>query len=331
VSDTAIVALAGGVGGAKLADGLYAEVPRGALTVIVNTADDFAIHGLQVSPDLDTVMYTLAGLANPVSGWGIVADTFNCLAMLVRYGAPDWFGLGDRDIATHILRTTALQQGDTLTQVTRRLVGVLGITADVLPMCDEPVRTIIGADEGEFAFQEYFVHRQAKDQVRNIRLDGIDAAALSGEVRAAIARCDAVILCPSNPFVSIAPILAVPGLRDAIVERHVPIVGVSPIIAGQALKGPAAAMLETLGRDVSVVGVADLYADLGITLLIDEADKDYAAAIEARGVRPVVASIVMRSAEDRRALARRVLAVARDLAIGEAADASEAANTGACT
>ena len=314
MSEQAIVALAGGVGGAKLADGLNAELPRGALTVVVNTADDFVHHGLHVSPDLDTVMYTLAGLANPVTGWGIDADTFNTLSMLRRYGAPDWFLLGDRDIATHIVRTAALLGGQTLTQVTRQLTTALGIDATILPMCDQPVRTFIRADEGEFAFQEYFVQRGARDHVREIRIEGIESAALSSEVRAALNRCSAVILCPSNPFVSVAPILAVPGLRDSIVRRKVPIVAVSPIVAGQALKGPAATMLESLGKDVSVAGVAEVYAGLGITLLIDEVDRDQIDAVSARGARPIVTPIIMRSAEDRRSLARKVIAIARDLA-----------------
>ncbi len=315
MSNEAIVALAGGVGGAKLADGLCAELPSGALTVIVNTADDFVIHGLHVSPDLDTVMYTLAGLANPATGWGIVADTFDGLDMLGRYGAPDWFQLGDRDIATHILRTAALRSGETLTQVTRSLASALGIQAALLPMCDELVQTVIVADEGEFAFQEYFVKRRAQDHVRSVRLQGIKAATLSGGVQTAIERCSAVVLCPSNPFVSIAPILSVPGLRESIVQRRVPIVAVSPIVAGRALKGPAAAMLESLGMDVSVAGVAGVYADLGITLLIDEIDQDYAAAIAERGVRPAVAPIVMHTVEDRRSLARRVIALAGKLAV----------------
>jgi LPPG:FO 2-phospho-L-lactate transferase len=329
VSSSAIVALAGGVGGAKLADGLSAELPRGALTVVVNTADDFVIHGLHVSPDLDTVMYTLAGLANPATGWGIVADTFNSLSMLGRYGAPDWFGLGDRDIATHILRTAALRGGETLTAVTRQLAAALGIDATILPMCDQSVRTIIGADEGEFAFQEYFVLRRARDHVRSIRLKGIEAATVSDEVRAAVEQCSAIVFCPSNPFVSIAPILAVPGLRDAIVQSAVPIVAVSPIVAGQALKGPAAQMLESLGNDVSVVGVADQYADLGVTLLIDEVDREFADAVAARGVRPVIAPIVMQSAEDRRSLARLVIAVAQDLAAEAGSASGDSAEPGA--
>lgn len=329
MSDTAVVALAGGVGGAKLADGLYAELPRGSLSVIVNTADDFMIHGLHVSPDVDTVMYTLAGLANPATGWGVVEDTFQGLSMLSRYGAPDWFQLGDRDIATHVLRTAALRAGESLSQVTRRLAKALGIEARILPMCDQPVQTMIGADEGEFAFQEYFVQRHAKDHVRSIRLAGVESATLSDEVQTALERCSAILLCPSNPFVSIAPILAVPGMRELILSRGVPIVAVSPIVAGQALKGPAASMLASLGRDVSVVGVADVYADLGVTLIVDEVDRGYVDAIAARGVRPVVAPIVMRSAEDRRALARRVLDTSRDLAGSGPAAQAGAEHSGA--
>jgi LPPG:FO 2-phospho-L-lactate transferase len=305
-----IVALAGGVGGAKLADGLYAELPPGELAVIVNTADDFAMHGLPISPDLDTVMYTLAGLANPVTGWGLLGDTFNGLDMLGRYGAPDWFRLGDRDIATHILRGQALRDGSTLTEVTATLAHALGIRAELLPMCDEAVRTMVQTPDGELQFQEYFVRRQALDRVLGVRFDGIEGATTSPAVRAAGSRCTAIVICPSNPFVSIEPILQVPGLREALFRPGIPVIAVSPIIAGQAVKGPAARMLESLGKPVSVVGVAQTYADLGITLLLDEADRRLADQISALGVQPVVAPILMRTPEDRRALARTVLQLA---------------------
>jgi len=305
-----IVALAGGVGGAKLADGLHQELPPGELTVIVNTADDFVLHGLHISPDLDTVMYTLAGLANPATGWGLRDDTFNALGMLAGYGAPDWFGLGDRDLATHILRTAMLREGATLTQVTHRLAESLGIHCALLPMCDEPVRTLVQTPDGELPFQEYFVRRQAQDRVLGLRFNGIEHATTSDAVRAVAARATAIVICPSNPFVSVAPILQVPGLRDALLSTRTPIIAVSPIIAGQAVKGPAARMLESLGMPVSVVGVAKTYADLHVTLVIDETDRDLAEQVAAFGVRPVVAPILMRTPEDRRTLARLVIALA---------------------
>jgi LPPG:FO 2-phospho-L-lactate transferase len=305
-----IVALAGGVGGAKLAEGLYGVLPAGELTVIVNTADDFVLHGLHISPDLDTVMYTLAGLANPVTGWGLHGDTFQGLEMLQRYGAPDWFRLGDRDFVTHILRTQALATGQSLTAVTVRLAAALGIRAGLLPMCDEPVRTLVRTPAGELGFQEYFVQRQARDEVLGITLAGVEHATISTEVREAIGSCGAIVLCPSNPFVSIGPILAVPGMRELIRGAGVPLVAVSPIIAGEAVKGPAARMLRSLGQDASAVGVAALYAGMNLTLLIDEQDRALADAVAAHGLRPIVAPIFMRSPADRRQLAHVVLEAA---------------------
>ncbi len=304
-----IVALAGGVGGAKLADGLYAELPRGELTVVVNTADDFVMHGLHISPDLDTVMYTLGGIANPETGWGIQGDTFNGLEMLGKYGAPDWFRLGDRDLVTHVLRTTMLRDSRTLTQATAQLIEALGIHAQILPMCDEPVQTIVTTPDGDLGFQEYFVRRQCRDEVRAVRFEGIDLATLSFAVRAAFSQCTAVVICPSNPIVSVGPILRIPGLRDYLLAARVPIVAVSPIIAGQAVKGPAARMLEGLGREVSVAGVAAAYADLAPKLLIDNLDSALAGSVRAAGAQPIVTPILMRTAADRRTLARTVLDV----------------------
>jgi LPPG:FO 2-phospho-L-lactate transferase len=304
-----IVALAGGVGGAKLADGLYAELPPGELTVIVNTADDFDMHGLHICPDLDTVMYTLGGIANPETGWGIAGDTFNGLDMLGKYGAPDWFRLGDRDLVTHILRTTMLREPRNLTQATAQLAEALGIKAQIVPMCDEQVRTIVTTPDGDLGFQEYFVKRQCRDEVRAVRFDGIELATLSFAVRAALSQCTAVVICPSNPIVSVGPILQVPGLRECLLAARVPIVAVSPIIAGQAVKGPAARMLQGLGQEVSVAGVAAAYADLAPTLLIDDLDASLADAVHRAGATPIVTPILMRTPADRRALARTVLDV----------------------
>ena len=309
-----IVALAGGVGGAKLADGLYRELQPDNLAVVVNTADDTVLHGLHISPDLDTVLYTLSSLANPETGWGIRGDTFNALEQLGRLGSPDWFKLGDRDLATHITRTALLRSGSTLSQVSQHFADKLGVQAHLLPMCDERVETIIQTPDGELAFQDYFVRRGCQDTVTGLRLQGIDAASIPPAVRSALARAEAVVICPSNPIVSVGPILAVPGLRDLIRDLQVPVVAVSPIIAGQAVRGPAARMLEGLGLEVSVVGVARLYADLQPTLLIDESDHELAPAVAAAGARPVVAPILMQSEDDRRRLARRVLECCYDRA-----------------
>lgn len=312
-----IVALAGGVGGAKLASGLYAELAPERLTVVVNTADDFELFGLSISPDLDTVLYTLADLANPQTGWGIQGDTANALQMLRRYGGPDWFWLGDRDLATHVTRTALLREGRSLSEVTAHLAASLGVYARLLPMTDARVRTIIETPGGPLAFQEYFVKRGCRDTVTGIRLEGIEVATVPPALDVALQQAEAIVFCPSNPFVSIGPILAVPGLRERIRALGVPVVVVSPIIAGQALKGPAARMLENLGQEVSVAGVARLYADLAPVLLIDESDRDLAPDVAAAGARPVVAPIIMQNMDDRRALARLVLdEVARSRAAG---------------
>jgi len=302
-----IVALAGGVGGAKLADGLYAELPAGQLVVIGNTADDLVLHGLHISPDLDTVMYTLSGLANPLTGWGIAGDTFQALEMMARYGGPDWFRLGDRDLATHISRTALLHSGATLTHTTAQLITALGIQATLLPMCDERVETIIETPDGPLSFQDYFVHRGCRDQVRGVHVQGIEQATITEAIQEALTKASAIVICPSNPLVSVGPILAVPGMRQAIRRSGVPIVAVSPIIAGQAVKGPAATMLQGLGLEVSAAGVAKVYEDLRPIMLIDEADAALAPAVEAAGARPVAAPILMQTVQDRHSLARRVL------------------------
>lgn len=302
-----ILALAGGVGGAKLAHGLYAELPPSALTVIVNTADDADMHGLRICPDLDTVLYTLAGIANPETGWGIEGDSFRLLEQLGRLGQPTWFALGDLDLATHITRTRLLNTGTDLTKATHDLATALGVQANLLPMCDERVETMVLTPDGELAFQDYFVRRHCQDTVLSLRFQGIEHATISRAVRKAVAAADAIVLCPSNPLVSLGPILAVPGMRDLLRDRGVPIVAVSPIIAGAAVRGPAASMLSDLGQEASVVGVAHQYADLKPILLIDEADRELAGAVAAAGARPVVAPTLMRTIEDRRTLARIVL------------------------
>ena len=309
-----IVALAGGVGGAKLAHGLYRVLPEGQLTVIVNTADDFDLFGLRICADADTVMYTLSELANTATGWGVTGDTFVTLDMLSRYGRDPWFKLGDRDFATHIARTERLRAGVTLTEVTGELASALGIRAALLPMCDESVATQVITPEGTLEFQEYFVHRHHEDTVTGVVFGGVESARVTASVRSAIATAEAIVFCPSNPIVSIGPILAVPGLRQALVARAVPKVAVSPIIGGQAIRGPADRMLRTLGHEVSAVGVASMYRGLIDGIVIDEVDAALASRIEELGIRVLVAPTLMTDVGVRETLARQVLAFCVELA-----------------
>jgi len=308
-----VVALAGGVGGAKLAEGLYGVLPPDHLSVVVNTGDDLDLYGLRVCPDLDTVLYTLSGLADSVQGWGIAGDTFATLDLLGRYGAPTWFRLGDRDLATHIRRSELLRGGARLTAVMDGLARALGVHARLLPMCDEPVVTRVRTPDGVLDFQDYFVRRRHGDPVLGLEFTGIDAARVTDEVRDAVAEATAIVLCPSNPFVSVAPILAVPGLRDLLRSVGAPIVAVSPIVGGQALRGPAAAMLAALGHEVSALGVARLYQGLARGFVLDEEDSALAPAVEALGMRALVAPAVMRGPDDRRRLAAAVLSLVQDV------------------
>ncbi|HEY7909663.1 MAG TPA: 2-phospho-L-lactate transferase [Thermomicrobiales bacterium] len=308
-----IVALAGGVGGAKLADGLYRALPPETLTIIGNTADDLELFGVHISPDLDTVMYTLAGLANTVTGWGVVDDTFTTLAMLERYGEDVWFRLGDADFATHLKRTAGLRAGQRLTEVTASLIGPLGIRARLLPMCDERVGTEVETPEGWRDFQDYFVRRRHEDRVRQVRFAGIERARITPEVAEALATADAIIFCPSNPLVSIGPILAVPGVRDALAASPAVKIAVSPIVGGKALKGPADRMLAEQGMEVSAYGVATGYVGLVDAMTIDALDADDAPQIASLGMAVQVAQTVMRSDADRQQLAREVLAFAASL------------------
>ena len=310
-----IVALAGGVGGAKLADGLYRSLAPDTLTIIVNTGDDFDLYGLHISPDADTVLYTLAGLANPETGWGIAGDTFATLEMLRRYGEDTWFLLGDRDFATHIQRTRWLREGQSPTQVADALRAALGVRARMLPMTDAPVATRVRTPDGELAFQDYFVRRQHRDEVLGIRFEGIEAAQPSDAVRAAIAEAEAIVFCPSNPIVSIGPILAVPGMRDLLRASRTPRVAVSPIVAGQALRGPADRMLAGLGDEVSAFGVAQLYRDVLDGVVIDASDAALAGRISAElGMRVLATNTIMRSVDDRQRLARETLRFTASLA-----------------
>ena len=302
-----VLALAGGVGGAKLAAGLEAALPLADLSVVVNTADDFDLGGLRLCPDLDTVMYTLAGIANPETGWGIAGESFGALEMLARYGEDTWFKLGDRDLATHVLRTTKLRSGEPLTRVTADLSGALGVESAMLPMCDEPVATVLDTPDGPLEFQEYFVRRRQRDEVLGMRLQGVGDARPTEAVLRALAGADLVVLCPSNPVVSIGPILAVPGMREALASSSVPKIAVSPIVGGRALKGPADRMLASLGHEVSTVGVSRMYEGLVSGMVIDGVDEGERLGIEALGMRVLVTAVIMRDEPDRVRLAREVL------------------------
>lgn len=316
-----ILALAGGVGGAKLAQGLALALPPGDLTVVVNTADDFDLFGLRICPDLDTVLYTLAGLANPVTGWGIVDDTRATLDAIGRYGRDLWFQLGDQDFATHILRTERLRQGATLTRVMTEFASALGVSTRIRPMTNDSVATVVQTPNGVLDFQTYFVGRHQQDDVIGLSFRGAESAAPTPEAIEAVERAEMIVLCPSNPLVSIGPILAVPGLRDRLAGASVPRVAVSPIVGGKALKGPADKMLATLGHEVSSVGVARIYAGLIDGLVIDETDREIAGAIEALGMRVLVAQSIMGGPDDRRRLAGEVLAFGHSLVATSAARA----------
>ena len=310
-----IVALAGGVGGAKMAHGLQAALPPGALTTIVNTADDFDLYGLRICPDLDTVMYTLAGIADPVNGWGVAGDSRNTLDAIARYGEHPWFLLGDQDFATHILRTERLRAGTPLSAVTAELAASLGIPGRILPMTDDRVATLIDTPSGRLEFQEYFVARRQSDDVLGVVFAGIDEATANAGVLDAIRDAKTIVVAPSNPIVSVGPILATPGIRAALERTEAPIVAVSPIVGGRALKGPAAQMLATLGHEVSALGVARLYASLVDGMVIDAADRELTAEIERLGPRVLVTETVMGDEGDRRRLAAEVLEFAGSLAL----------------
>jgi len=307
-----VLALAGGVGGAKLAAGLQAVLTPGDLSVVVNTADDFDLWGLRVCPDLDTVMYTLAGLANKETGWGVADESFGALAMISAYGEDAWFKLGDRDLATHILRTQRLRAGTRLTEVTAGLAAALGVQSTLLPMCDEPVATVLKTPEGLLDFQEYFVRRSQRDEVLGVELHGIEDARVPAEVGRVISGAEAIIFCPSNPVVSIGPILAVPGMRDALSASPAPKVAVSPIVGGRALKGPADRMLQSLGHEVSATGVARMYEGSIDGFVVDRADEEE-AGISSLGMCVLATDAVMRTEADRERLGREVLEFCSEL------------------
>lgn len=300
-----VVALAGGVGGAKLADGLARCLPGDDLTVIVNTGDDFDHFGLRICPDVDTVCYTLAGLANNQSGWGRQDEIWVTMDELKRLGAPTWFQLGDRDLATHLERTRRIQAGDLLSEITRDFCACWGVKSKVLPMSDDFVQTLVLTEEGELSFQEYFVRLRFQPAVRSFRFRGIEKAKPAAGVLEALSGADLVVICPSNPFVSIDPILQVDGIREAVMKRHT--IAVSPIVGGQALKGPAAKMFNELGISPSPVAVALHYAGLLSGVVLDLQDSGQKYEIESLNMRAWVTQTVMKSVEDRKSLAEGIL------------------------
>jgi LPPG:FO 2-phospho-L-lactate transferase len=303
-----VTVLAGGVGAARLLCGIVQVVDPAEVTVIANVGDDLVLHGLHVSPDIDTVIYTLAGAIDPERGWGLAGETWQAMDGLRRYGGVDWFNLGDRDLGTHLYRTHRLREGASLAEVTGEIASAWGLGLRVLPVTEDPLRTMVTVvDEGEIGFQEYFVRRRHDVAVTSVRFDGAETARPGPGVLEAIESAEVVVIAPSNPIVSIGPLLAVPGVRAAVVARRESVVAVSPIVAGTALKGPADRMLTELGHAASVVGVARLYAELAATLVVDDADAAHSPEVEAVGLRCLVRPTIMSQPGVAASLARAVL------------------------
>lgn len=314
-----IAALAGGIGASKLLLGLSRILNPRELTVIVNTGDDVVLHGLSISPDLDIVTYTLAGLVNPDTGWGFSGETFHALEQLAAYGNPTWFHLGDRDLATHIYRTSMLRAGATLSEVADSIRVALGVQSQILPMSDEHAPTMIETDKETLHFQEYLVQQRAEPTVRAILFDGIERARPAPRVIESLERAAGIVICPSNPLISIGPILAVPGIREALRKRRAQVIAVSPIVGGKSLKGPSDQMLAQLRHDVSPEGVAHMYQDICGTMIIDSVDSSCTPRIEALGVNVIVQPTVMRTIEDKEHLARRIVAFVESQRAGASA------------
>ncbi len=304
-----LVALAGGTGAAKLLRGLSRLVAPRDLTIVVNTGDDTELWGLHISPDLDTVCYTLAGVIDATRGWGLADETFQALGQMARFGEPSWFSLGDRDLATHLHRTRLLREGRTLSDATAAIGAALGVKSRILPMSDQPVRTRVLGPDGWLDFQEYFVREKAQVEVRDVAYDGSSAANAAAGVLEAIAGARAVIVCPSNPVTSIGPILAVPGIADSLTRSAATIIAVSPIVGGNAVSGPAGRLMASRRLPVSAAGVARLYAPWLDVLILDERDRQEIPEVLQLGVSPVTAQTIMATREDEIALARRVLEV----------------------
>jgi LPPG:FO 2-phospho-L-lactate transferase len=302
-----IVALAGGVGAARFLAGLARVVDPKHLFIVGNTGDDAEIHGLHISPDLDTVTYTLAGLADNRRGWGLRGETFRCLESLRRLGGETWFQLGDLDLATHLYRTERLRGGAALSEVTREIAAALGVRAAIVPMSDREVRTRIRTRNGVLEFQTYFVRRRARDVVLGVVFEGIERAGPAPGVLEAIRDARGVVLCPSNPIISIGPILAVAGIREALRDTAAPVVAISPIVGGRALKGPAARMMRSMRMRASALQVAELYRDFVNVFILDRADQGQAPKVAALGMRPVITNTIMIGLREKKALARVVI------------------------
>jgi LPPG:FO 2-phospho-L-lactate transferase len=302
-----VTALAGGVGASKLLLGLYEVMDPAALTIIVNTGDDIVLHGLKISPDLDIVTYTLAGIVDSSKGWGIRGETFHALKRLAGYGRPNWFNLGDSDLATHIHRTALLAEGKTLSQAADSIRNALGVESLILPMSDDPVPTMIDSNEGPLHFQEYLVKRRAEPVVKGIRFAGAESARPAPGVLDAIRDAGRILICPSNPLISIGPILAVPGIREQLRAHKEKVFAVCPIVGGKSLKGPSDKMLAQLGHQATALGVAKLYADFTGTFIIDPADKTLAGPIAALGMKVAILPTVMNTRAQKRKLARSLL------------------------
>lgn len=306
-----IVVLTGGTGGAKLVEGLAAETDPAELAIVCNTGDDAIFHGLYVSPDIDTITYTLAGLSDGEKGWGLRGDTFTALEQLRRLGNDVWFNLGDKDLATHITRTKLLHDGLKLSQVTERIRRQLGVPSTILPMSDDRIETRVQTPQGEISFQEYFVKQRWMAEVISVRFAGVAQAQPAPGVLDALHNAEAIIICPSNPITSIGPILAVRGIRDALRESAAPVVGVSPIIGAAAISGPAHKLMAASGFEISAAGVATCYKEFLDTLLIATEDRSVAPAVAACKMTPVSADIRMGTLADKRRLARQVLALVK--------------------
>ena len=309
MENSKVLALAGGVGGAKLALGLRDILDEESLAIVVNTGDDEEFFGLHVSPDLDTVMYTLGGIANPDTGWGISGETFRSLNRLRQYGVDTWFNLGDLDMATHIRRTQLLGQGNTLSEVTNSLCSSLGITHSIFPMTDDTLKTVVITEISEMSFQEYFVKNRCDPRVVSLRFDSPSECSPSPGFVTALNESDLLVFCPSNPFLSVDPILAVTGVRKKIENFRGARIAVSPIVGGEAIKGPAGKILRELGHEVSCVGVAKRYVDLCDVFIIDNVDADLASTIEKLGMRVVVTNTIMNNDQEKRTLAREILSL----------------------
>ena len=309
MSSPRVLALAGGVGGAKLVVGLTECLKPAELVVGVNTGDDDIFHGLHVSPDLDTMMYTLAGLSNPETGWGLHGETFEALSMLRRYGVETWFNLGDRDLATHIRRTQLLGQGQTLSEVTSQLSAALGVEHSIVPMSDQPVRTMLETSEGRLSMQEYFVQRRAQPDVSAVHYEGAAKASPSPGLVEGLDQAQWLVICPSNPALSVHPIVALAGMKERLAGFPGTRVAVSPIVGNDAVRGPAGRIMAGLGHEVSVVGVARAYREFCDVLVIDRQDEALAPAVADVGLRPVVTNTIMNSLQDRVDLARTILSL----------------------